>query len=54
MPSASCQQEYCVSGWFSGIGGEHRLWTNANAAILAEKTHDSSAGIAVFMQIGRF
>jgi hypothetical protein len=32
---------------------QHRLWTNANAAILAEKTPDSSARIAVLMQIGR-
>ena len=37
MPADTMQQAYCVSDWLSGIGGKHRLWTNANAAILAEK-----------------
>jgi hypothetical protein len=30
------------------------LWANVSAAILAEKTLDSSARIAVFMQKGSF
>ena len=54
MPADTMQQAYCVSDWLSGIDSLLRFWTDANAEILAEKTHDSSARIAVFMQIGRF